>query len=146
MRVGIPAFSKYGVATLQYRRIFDEREEPDAPKYLTVRSANPRLFSSGLSHGGKSCVLTEDAISAIKCGRCLPAYALTGTYLTDDELFWIVSGYEEYVIFLDDDNADVRRQELILKNRLDVFGKARIIHTDKDPKEYTDQELKEILT
>jgi len=57
-----------------------------------------------------------------------------------------VSGYEEYVIFLDDDNADVRRQELILKNRLDVFGKARIIHTDKDPKEYTDQELKEILT
>ena len=146
LRVGIPTFTKQGVSSIQYRQIFTEYEDTDSPKYYTVKGECTALMGAGVHHSGTTCVLTEDAVSAIRCGRVMPAYALTGTYLTDEELQWLLSrSYKHFILFLDDDNPDVRMQELILKNRLDVFGSCRIIHTDRDPKEYSDEELKLLL-
>lgn len=143
LRVGIPVFGSGGVGAIQYRRIFPQWDS--GPKYTTISSATVPLYRSRSWTSGSSVVLCEDAISTIKCGRHLPAAALIGTYLRDEHIYELVDRFDTFIIFLDDDNSDVRKQELLLKNRLDVFGSARIIHTEKDPKEYSDDELQEIL-
>ena len=144
LRVGIPVFGSIGLVALQYRRIFDEPQDM-GPKYTTVTTDNVPLYHSRGSATGSTVVICEDAISAIKCGRILPAVALIGVFLNESHVKELVDNYDRFLIFLDDDNTTVRMQQLILKNRLDVFGEAKIVHTDRDPKAYSEEELRRIL-
>jgi len=144
MRVGIPVFGADGIRAIQYRKIFDKPYD-EGPKYYTVTGTDVPIYRSRNWSNSSTVVLCEDAISAIKCGRFLPSAALVGTYLNDKHINELVTNYDTFLIFLDDDNPAVRLQQLVLKNRLSVFGEARIIHTDKDPKEYSNEALSRIL-
>jgi hypothetical protein len=63
--------------------------------------------------------------------------------MSDNELGYIVkAGYNDFIVFLDDDNAQVKKQQVVLKNRLESFGNVCIIHSGGiDPKEMSDKEL-----
>ena len=90
--------------------------------------------------------MCEDIISGIRLGRHVSSAALLGTSISDLALNVIVREFDNFIIFMDDDNADVRMKQLVLKNRLEMFAPVRVIHTNgRDAKEHSDDELEEIL-
>lgn len=143
-RVLLPVYDNNGLASYQARRIHDE---DDGAKYITRTNRGDVLWRSHDATDDDTVVLCEDILSGIRIGRILPARALLGTTISERGITQLLAaGYTKFIVFLDDDNADVCKKQLILKNRLDTFGTARIIHSrGKDPKEYTKQELTEVL-
>ena len=114
------------------------------PKYLTYCNWPVPYY---LPLAGETLVFTEDALSAIRVGRFLPAIALLGVKLQGYHIKLIRhEGYKKFLIFLDDDNYQVRKAQLRIKGQLEVFGQVNIIHNDGvDPKEMSDVDLKAIL-
>lgn len=142
-RVVLPVYDSDGLALYQTRKLL---EEDTRPKYLTYNNRHGSLWYSHPPHISNSIVLCEDVISGIRLGRHLPAGALLGTSISDRVLNAITNVYDTFIIFMDDDNTDVRMKQLVLKNRLELFGDVNIVHTNgRDAKEHTDAELKEIL-
>ncbi len=91
-------------------------------------------------------VLTEDILSAIKVGRQYNAVCILGTNCDVKTLNWLIKTYDQFVIFLDDDSNLVRKQQRVLKNTLDMMGKAVIVSgVGKDPKDLTNREIKETI-
>ena len=91
--------------------------------------------------------IVEDSLSAIKCNRYVPSIALNGTSLDDKSILKVVKGYDNFIIFLDNDNPQVKKSQRKLKKKLELIcrGKVTIIYSDKDPKELPIKELKGIL-
>jgi hypothetical protein len=50
------------------------------------------------------------------------------------------------LIWLDNDNATVKIHQAKIKQRLDLFGECVIIKSPKNPKAYTDEEIKTWLS
>lgn len=98
------------------------------------------------SRACSSVVIVEDIISAIKCSRFIPAVSILGVGCKPEVLAYIVKWYRNYTIFLDDDNQQVKRAQRALRNTLGQVGDARIITgVGKDPKECSNEELRELL-
>jgi len=141
-RVLLPVWDTSGLCFYQSRKIFPE---DTAPKYLSYRNRDyPFVCSSGTGH---SIAIVEDYLSGIKCGRIMPTLVLFGTTLHSYHIKYLIErGYTDFKIFLDDDNNQVKKNALKNKKILDRIGTCTVIHSDgKDPKEYSDEELKEIL-
>lgn len=117
------------------------------PKYLTYSKGLGQLvLGVGPAPSSKPCVLVEDALSAIRVGRQFPSVALFGTNLTEVRLAWLIENYDRFVVWLDDDNAEVRRNTRRLHRRLSLFGPCvTITGVGKDPKHCTDVEIGEIV-
>lgn len=111
-------------------------------KYHTEGQANKIYHFLG-NRNTHRVVVVEDLISAIKVGRhtyCLP---LWGSNINEDRIKGLSLLAESLWIWLDKDKA-----EYSLKTRLrslPYFEEVRCIITDKDPKFYNDEEIKEIL-
>lgn len=72
--------------------------------------------------------------------------ALFGTNLTEVRLAWLIENYDRFVVWLDDDNAEVRRNTRRLHRRLSLFGPCvTITGVGKDPKHCLDSEIGEIV-
>lgn len=143
-RVILPVFDAEGIAFFQTRKIHDSDTKP---KYLTYRNRNAfKIILHYPITSSNVIVLTEDLLSAIKCARVLDSSPLFGTDISDLHLAYLVSAYDEFIIFLDDDNGIVKKKQRVLKNRLEQFGKVTLIRGhDKDPKEYSEADLEGIL-
>lgn len=117
------------------------------PKYINdITSVGARCFVSRPVHDSSVVVLTEDILSAIKVGRIYNAVACLGTFPCILTINYLINNFKRFIIFFDDDNKIVRKQQRVLKNTLDMLGKAHIITgVGKDPKECTNTELKEML-
>ena len=117
------------------------------PKYINDFDAGvPKCHVSRPSHDSKLVVLTEDILSAIKVGRHFNAVSILGTNCDPLTLNWLIRNYDEFVIFLDDDNNIVKKAQRVLKNTFSMVGKARIISgVGKDPKHLTNQEILETI-
>jgi hypothetical protein len=91
--------------------------------------------------------LVEDYISAVrihKLGRA--AYSMSGTSMSDVQFEYLLTQYDTFGIMLDNDNMEVKRSQLKLKNRLEAHGKCAFLYSlDKDPKEYSNSELESYL-
>jgi len=111
------------------------------PKYLSYTNWPTSFY---INQGKDTLCITEDVLSAIRVGRFLPALALLGVKLQPHHIKLIKhEGYKKFLIFLDDDNYQVKVAQLRIKHQLEVFGQADIIHTGGiDPKEMTDADLK----
>jgi hypothetical protein len=70
-----------------------------------------------------------------------------GTHLSDVMLAYLIKrGFDEFNVFLDDDNTEVRIRQQDLYRRLRVFGKVKVLHTQGiDPKEMPDSDLQTML-
>ena len=118
------------------------------PKYINDfdESVTPRFFIRRPVLSGSTVVLTEDILSAIKVGRQYPAVALLGTNCDVWTKNWLIKNYKRFIIFLDDDNKIVRRNQRVLKNTFGTLGEAHIITgVGRDPKHLSNAELQEII-
>jgi hypothetical protein len=116
----------------------------DKEKYLTVRNTSPLFWYSG--QVSTKLVIVEDILSAIRVSKFHSSIAILSSGMPDD-LYAIIgkSNYTDFVIFLDNDNAQVKKNQLKIAQKLSLLGNVRVIKSDKDPKEMSDNELKDIL-
>lgn len=93
------------------------------------------------------CCIVEDTLSAIKCNRIIDTIALNGTNLDLDSILLLNKYYNNYIIYLDNDNNQVKKTQTRLKKRIDLTckGVCNIVYEDRDPKELSMRELKEVL-
>lgn len=132
----------------QGRRLSDDEEKP---KYITMVD---RLRTTGncsqhrQPSGSDNAIIVEDILSAIKTGRQgIDSIALLGSHPTPELINWIASRYKNIFIWLDNDKPEVKKQQQKLNNLFKVLvnGEVKLILTDKDPKDYSDQEIKDKL-
>lgn len=155
-RIVLPCFDEKGTLTCYQTRKLSGGEGRDANphKYSTYTQqgseARDNLF---WARGGRTgdasrpLVVTEDVLSAIKCGRFGPSVAVLGTNVSDHELLTITNKHDNIIVFLDNDNSKVKAKQNSLKQRLDLLanGWVRVVRADKDPKEHSNSELESLL-
>lgn len=91
-----------------------------------------------------SVVLVEDVVSAIRVSKHMNCICLGGTNLTPLIKKYIVKNYENVILFLDGDSAGRNAAEKIRKE-LKLDCSIRVIRAKKDPKEFSDLQLKRWL-
>lgn len=139
-RIVFPVFDSEGLAMMQTRRIYDDDPKP---KYVTYK--NRECIKIVPSPCSNVLCLTEDYLSAIKCGRFVDSMPVFSTKLTTFQLSKIVQMYHKFIIFFDDDNHIVKKNQIQLLYKLQQFGECRLITGEKQPKELSDSELNVIL-
>lgn len=96
-----------------------------------------------------TCVVTEDVLSSIKVSRvpgCV-GVAIMGSHVKQEQALKIAKLADNVAVFLDNDNAQVRNNQRKAAKLLGplVSRNVRVIEADKDPKEHTESELRELL-
>jgi hypothetical protein len=96
-----------------------------------------------IGHGrGSSVVLVEDLISAHKVGQVCESIPLFGTKIHPPVIYYLKQANKPVILWLDkDQELNTKRQAMQLQSLIDL--PVRIIHTDKDPKYITIEELNE---
>ncbi len=141
-RVVIPV---YDGETLVYwqARGFD----PEAPKYLNPSVVDRKALVANWYGSDETLVLCEDWLSGYRVHRAtgLQCYSLLGTHLTDEIAAQIAYNKVPVAIWLDGDAPGQDAARKILKKLLAFNLPARNIITERDPKLYSDREIREIL-
>lgn len=134
-----PIFDEGGMIAWQYRYFGDN---PDHPKWVGY-GINDKLFHIE-GNVGDSLVLVEDLISACKVGHITPTMPLFGSHIGFKRLARMkVLGITSVTIWLDDD-----KKEYAIKaaSEAAMLGlQTSVIHTKKDPKEYTFEQIRKIV-
>lgn len=141
-RVILPVYSGDELAFYQTRQVNDTDGKP---KYLTYSNF---AVSNVISNcDSDTVVLVEDYLSGIKVGRQFDCLVLHGTKILDYHLKTLIDKeYKKFIIWLDDDNLQVKRNTLSNKQLLDKIGQCVVIHTyGKDPKDHSDDEIREFV-
>jgi hypothetical protein len=124
------------------RRIGDE-----GPKYLARVKDKEGFLYVVHKVDNNNIVLVEDIMSCIRLSNLgYNCVALQGTHLTSRMLNYITSHYDNFSVWLDNDNPQVKMQQAKLKSELSLFGSVRLIKTEVDPKNLNDVEIKDTLT
>ena len=110
------------------------------PKYITKISDKSKAYFKSKLFQGEEIVIVEDALSAIKVGRHLPAIAMLGSFIPDNAVSEI-KDRKKFYIWMDNDNGKIKLKQSRLKDKLSLFGDVVVIKTDKDPKLFTDSEI-----
>lgn len=120
------------------------------PKYI-VRYKNDTVstvFRSLPATGPFDVVITEDCLSAIRVGRYNQAVSILGTASAADKtmsLLKSVPNMQSAAVWLDGDKAGRKGRDKVA-TQLSLMGvEVTKITTPKDPKLYTNAEIKEIL-
>lgn len=115
--------------------------EKDKPKYITRGSKTQQLaFISNRNFNG-TIVLVEDFVSAIKVGRYCSASPLLGSNINGKAVKWLADQFKRVRVWLDIDKAT---ESLVEASKLPIKD-VRVVLTQLDPKEYTTQEIINIL-
>lgn len=145
-RVILPIYQGGVLVAYQSRRVFDYDK---GPKYLTDKAAGHRFpMFLGTNTGSDTVVLCEDILSAIKVNRAgVCGVALLGVNLSEENVHKLVKlEFTKFVIWLDDDNHEVKRQQRKICKRLDNFGETfKVTGLGKDPKELSDADIDTVL-
>lgn len=115
------------------------------PKYVTIGKKD--FGYNGKVISKKEIILVEDILSAMRIGWNYPCIALRGTKLTEALLSTLCTKQNPYTIitWFDDDEPGQRgAHEVLHKLSWCGFEHYNIV-TPKDPKWYTDEEIKNIL-
>lgn len=79
-----------------------------------------------------SCIIVEDSLSAIKCGRHFDSFPLFGSTISRNKLARIVKPYKRVYVWLDSDKLNNARQ---IADQVKMLGKeSQVIYTELDPK------------
>lgn len=122
-------------------------------RYFGTNPKHPKWISFGINESliyikGKKeskIILVEDIISTIKIGYEHQALCLFGSNLSTKRLTYLrlIPDLDEVYVWLD---YDKRSEAILVANRAMHMGfKTKVIHTKKDPKEYTFLEIQNIL-
>jgi len=115
------------------------------PKYIQPsRERSKVLFqSSNLGDDIRRVIVVEDILSAIRVGNIIKTVSLLGTKITTGQAS-VLSRYNRVTLWLDGDKAGQQGANSIRKS-LSLVTDVDVIRTEKDPKEYTNEQIKEIL-
>jgi Zn ribbon nucleic-acid-binding protein len=145
-RIVLPLLDKYGNLLLyQQRRVFDD--DPIPVKYLTTGKVDGMVwFPKQLDQYEQqdTVVVVEDILSAIRVGRHLPCLPLMGTNIPPKTLKTLSERFDCLVVWLD---PDKKKEAVKLRTSVSaLFSNVGAVLSDKDPKEYPDPEIKNLLT
>lgn len=112
------------------------------PKWLVFSDSTPFYTRSEEEEQAGTLVLVEDIISAIRVARYTDSLALLTTTIATNTLAAIAS-YDKFIVWLDDDNRQVKLNQLRLARRLGMFGSVKVIH-HTDPKRCDDGYIKRV--
>ena len=89
-------------------------------------------------------MVVEDAVSAARIARQSDAMPCLGSYLPPNKMRALrLLGYDNLTMWLDEDKLKESRS---IADKAKWLGfKTRVVYTPLDPKEYTDEQIKEIL-
>jgi Ribonuclease G/E len=123
-------------------------EDDGSPKYLTFKDKGKnvqRLYYEVRPRRTGTVVLVEDALSAEKVGRYVDTVAVLTT--TADAVLRdkLIHEYSHVIVWLDDDNIDVKKKQQQLRVMFDPYVKVTVLHTSKDPKRHSFSEIEEII-
>jgi hypothetical protein len=145
-RVIVPVYLRGTLISWQGRDI-----QGNEPKYITMTAPNldfKPYWACGHSLDG-TLFLVEDVLSAKRIAMCgYKAAALFGTYANQDQITMMAkNGNKKAVVFLDDDNATVKKEaRRLLDNFNAIFEEdGFIIQKGKDPKRHGRKELCTLL-
>lgn len=134
-------FPFYGESLLCWQgRYFPSRD----PKVYTAGYPDRHILVRGdACHPTSSVVVVEDSISSIKVSRVLPASELLGSSLSRHKAVGLSRLFDNLIIWLD---ADKVATAIKFKETYGILFKSiRVIYTDKDPKEYSTEEIRNVL-
>lgn len=141
-RVILPVYSGGTLVYYQARAVHPDQQ----PKYINPAvDKGPIRFVAGESNGIKA-VVTEDILSALRVGEIAgtQGIALLGTSPSVSDINCL-RRYDTIGAWFDPDKAGIKCTRELTK-KLGLLGKTVTpIRTDKDPKEYSTREIKEIL-
>lgn len=101
------------------------------------------FYSKSAECSTRKIVLVEDAFSCMKVGEVTQCWSLNGTALTEEVIRKLLH-MKKVTVWLDPDGPG-RRAAIKIKKRLGSLVPVRIIQSEKDPKYYTVEEIKETL-
>lgn len=115
------------------------------PKYLHPRRDRGSVMfrAKGTGRTKHVAIVVEDILSAIRVGKHTNCYSLLGTKITPAQAAEL-SQYDCVVTWLDGDRAG-KRGAYSIRRTLSTLTDVANIATDKDPKEYSDVQIREIL-
>jgi len=114
------------------------RENPKFMKVVKNGIKNPYFVVNNLV--SKDVVIVEDVVSAIRVGKVADSYALLSTHIPDNLVLRLSELYKRIHIWLD---PDKRGKSIKLLRRYLSFGiNMRVVLSQKDPKFYTDEEIR----
>lgn len=123
----------------QYRYFGDNKEHP---KWVGYGITENLIHITGV--GSTSLVLVEDLISAVKVGHISPTLCLFGSNISLKRLATLkLLGYNEVIIWLDWDKKEYAIKASQLAQSIGL--QSRVIHTKLDPKDYSTEEIRELL-
>jgi hypothetical protein len=130
------------------------------PKYIertlrpseTIFVADPDLRLTGDEEAtgtlaGQCVVFTEDILSAVRVGRCVwRCVSLMGTSASAEQILRATQGASDTAVWLDPDRAGKRASADLVRTLRLIGMPTRVIRTDKDPKYYSNREIRRLLT
>jgi len=137
-----PRYLAGELVSYQMRRFPNE----GGPKYITRGDSNSHYDALRGPTRGSLCVLVEDYVSALKVSQIASAFPLGGTAMKDTQLRHLLQDYDKFVVMLDNDNWQVKMNQMKLAKRIGVYTQQVYVEPMvKDPKEHSLDELKLIL-
>lgn len=110
-------------------------------KYLT--RGNPADTLWVYNHSKKQIVLVEDVVSAIKCNRIMDSMPILGSVISNLTLTRLKRYYDTLFIWLD---PDKHKEAIKFSQTAQLFNfKVTTILSDKDPKDYSNEEINQKL-
>ena len=116
-------------------------DNPEHPKYIT-KVAKHGFWKFIPKTGSDIIVLTEDVVSAIRVSHNFNAVPLLGTNAPTDLFLRLLPLHLRMVTWLDRDKA---KEAMTISSRARQYFPAQTLVTPKDPKYYTNQEIKEFV-
>ena len=116
------------------------------PKYLnpSVNREAILYFAAPQDADFSTVVVVEDILSAIRVGEFIPTYSLLGTKVSLIQANLLIQ-YAHILIWLDPDKAGVDGTKK-LKKLAGLVSQVTVVTSDADPKNLTNQEIKDILS
>lgn len=139
-RLIFPYFNETGLLAWQGRYLGTENKS----KWFSQGNLHEFVHIVG-NYQQNTIVLTEDVISAIRVAELtsLCASPLFGSHISTKHMLRLIKFYGRIVVWLD---KDKQVDAIKYSNQLQLLGvNSSVVITDKDPKDYTTEEIKQWL-
>ena len=113
------------------------------PKYIQPAKERDKVMFIQNKMLKERIVIVEDILSAVRVGKHIAAASLLGTKITTAQANELAE-YSNVTLWLDSDKAG-RKGSYKIKKTLSLLTNVDSIVTEEDPKELTDERIKELL-
>ena len=140
-RIILPSWKEQDVRFCEARTLDTDNDL----KYVTV-GGKQLIFKTFIDRIQMPVVvLVEDMLSAMRVGEVCKAIALRGTSFNDNKLCQILDSGINFIVWLDSDKPGQEAAKTLIHKLKWWNGKVSAVMSDKDPKCYSDKEIRTFL-